>query len=486
MTYTDREILIQIARQDMLERGLLTDWPPEVLIEVNALAAAAALDGPPPARDLRDLPWCSIDNDDSRDLDQLSVAEPLDGGLTRLRVAIADVDSLVARGSQTDACAAHNTTSVYPAGRVFPMLPERLSTNLTSLNPGVDRRAMVVEMDIDADGSIGRSGVYRALVHNRAQLAYNAVGAWLEGDGPLPEAAAAVPGLDDNLRLQDAAAQRLRALRHTHGALRLQTIEGQVAFDGDRVSAIVARHPNRATELIEDLMIAANGVVARFLADHGSSSIRRVVRVPERWDRIVELARRVGYDLAEEPDPVALDAFLEARRAADPVGFPDLSLAVIKLLGSGEYVAVFPGEEAPGHFGLAVQDYTHSTAPNRRYSDLLTQRLIKAVLDDRQEPYRRAELVRLANQCTDQEDAANKVERRVAKSAAALLLQDRLGDRFDATVTGAGPKGTWVRVLDLPVEGKVVRGFKGLDVGDRVAVELLSVDVPHGWLDFRA
>ncbi|NLT73404.1 MAG: RNB domain-containing ribonuclease [Chloroflexi bacterium] len=483
MSRSDRAELETIARRVMDERGLWPDFGPEVLEEVAALSAVAE-PGSPTARDLRALLWCSIDNDDSRDLDQLSVGEVLTDGAVRIRVAIADVDSLVPRECATDLHAAHNTTSVYPPGRVFPMLPERLSTDLTSLNPDEDRLAMVVEMDVSGDGLITRAELYRALVHNRAKLAYPSMGAWLAGEGPAPAALAAVPGLAENVRLQDSVAQRLRAVRLEHGALQLETIEGQVVFDGDTVRSLEKARKNRATQLIEDFMIAANGATARFLAAHGSPSIRRVVRSPKRWDRIVELAASRGHNLIQRPDSRALDAFLVEQRAADPTTFPDLSLAVIKLLGSGEYVAVFDGESAPGHFGLAVQDYAHSTAPNRRYSDLITQRLIKAVLDGRASPYNPAQLTELARQCTDQEDVATKVERLVFKSAAALLLRTRIGERFEAIVTGAAEKGTWVRLLDLPVEGKLVRGQKGLDVGDRVEVALLQVNVQRGFIDF--
>lgn len=482
MSLSDRALLVDIARRVMLDRGLWPDYDPAVLAQVAAMSdAPTALDN---LADLRSLPWCSIDNDDSLDLDQLTVAESLRDGVVRIRAAIADVDVLVHQDSPVDQHAAHNTTSVYPPGRVFAMLPERLSTDLTSLNPGVDRLAMVVEFDVDSQGTIQHARNYRARVRNQAKLAYNAVGAWLAAEGPAPAAMLGVPGLADNIRLQDEVAQRLRAVRHTQGALSLQTIEGQVVFQGDRVAALAVRRPNRATQLIEDFMIAANGVTARFLAAHNSPSIRRVVRTPKRWDRIVELAAERDHPLTATPDPGALDAFLQAQREADPVTFPDLSLAVIKLLGSGEYVAVMPGESAPGHFGLAVRDYAHSTAPNRRFSDLMTQRLLKAVLAGEPPPYTPEKLRQLADQCTVQEDVATKVERFVFKSAAALLLQSRIGERFEAIVTGAAEKGTWVRLLDLPVEGKLVRGFKGVDVGDRIAVSLLSVNVQRGFIDF--
>ena len=465
----------------MQERGLAPDFPRAALAEVDHLAGAASADG---VRDMRDRPWCSIDNDDSRDLDQLSVAEPLAGDDVRIFIAVADVDALVATGTAVDGHAAHNTTSVYTAGGVFPMLPERLSTDLTSLNQDADRLAVVVEMVVRRDGIIAGSDVFRAAVHNRAQLAYEAVGAWLEGRGPMPERIAGVPGLDRQLRAQDRAAQALRGLRYERGALSLQTIEARAVFDGDVLSDLRVEEPNRARQLIEDFMIAANGVTAAFLKQRGVASFRRVLRSPERWARIAQLAREHGGTLPGEPDAPALEAFLANQRAIDPASFPDLSLSIVKLMGRGEYVVDGAGGAPSEHFGLSVRDYTHSTAPNRRFPDLVTQRLLKAVLDARTSPYGSAELTALARHCTMQEDAAQKVERQVRKSAAALLLERRLGEVFDGIVTGASPKGTWARVFHPPVEGRVVRGEEGLDVGDRVRVRLVSTDVERGYIDF--
>jgi exoribonuclease-2 len=435
-------------------------------------------------RDLTDLLWASIDNDGSRDLDQLTVAEALPGDKVKIRVAVADVDALVKNGSAIDEHAGHNTTSVYTAAKIFPMLPEKLSNDLTSLNLDEERLAVVVEMEIGADGSLQGSDIYRARVHNRAKLAYNSVAAWLEGNGAVPEGIAAVNGLTENLRVQDRTAQSLKQLRHVHGALSLETIEAKPIFDGDQIRDLEGEQKNRAKEIIEDFMIAANGVTARYLAARKSPSIRRVVRTPKRWDRIVELAQEHGFRLPDNPDSVALDAFLVKEKAADPLRFPDLSLAVIKLLGAGEYIAERPGDTAPGHFGLAVQDYAHSTAPNRRYTDLITQRLLKAAMAGRAAPYSYDELDVLAKHFTAEEDAANKVERQVGKSAAALLLESRIGEQFDAIVTGASDKGTWARLLTIPVEGKVVRGFEGVDVGDRIHVQLVAVDVERGYIDF--
>jgi len=466
----------------MLERGLLPDFSPAEVAELAEIRLPATDGG---VRDLRGLLWASIDNDDSRDLDQLTVAEASPGGVVRALVAVADVDALVAKGSAIDAHARANTTSVYTAAEIFPMLPERLSTDLTSLADGQDRLAVVVELSLAGDGSLASSDVFRAVVHNRAKLAYDAVAAWLEGKGAMPEPVAATPGLEANLRLQDEMAQKLRALRHEHGALDLQTIETRPVFEVDQLRDLAVEEKNRAKELIEDFMIAANGVTARFLEERRIPSIRRIVRTPKRWDRIVEVAAQLGERLPASPDPRALSGFLARRRAADPLRFPDLSLTIVKLLGSGEYVVEVPGAQAPGHFGLAVKDYTHATAPNRRFPDLITQRLLKAALAGIPSPYDEEELAELATHCTRQEDAANKVERQVEKSAAALLLVSRIGERFDAIVTGASSKGTWVRVFRPPVEGKLVAGFEGIDVAHRVRVELVSADVERGFIDFR-
>jgi VacB/RNase II family 3'-5' exoribonuclease len=477
-----RSILRRIAHRAMLERGLIPDFSPAVLAELAKIRSSATDSG---VRDLRGLLWISIDNDDSRDLDQLTVAEASPGVAVRALVAVADVDALVAKGSAIDAHAQANTTSVYTAAEIFPMLPERLSTDLTSLADGQDRLAVVIEMNLAGDGSLASSDVYWAMVRNRAKLAYDAVAAWLEGKGPAPGPVAATPGLADNLRLQDEVAQKLRALRHEHGALDLQTVEARPIFEAEEIRDLAVEEKNRAKELIEDFMIAANGVTARFLAARHTPALRRVVRTPRRWDRIVEVAAQLGERLPASPDPRALSTFLASRRVADPLRFPDLSLTIVKLLGAGEYVVEMPGAQAPGHFGLAVRDYTHATAPNRRFPDLITQRLLKAALAGTPPPYAAEELAELAAHCTHQEDAANKVERQVAKSAAALLLVSRIGERFDAIVTGASPKGTWVRVLRPPVEGKLVAGFAGIDVGHRVRVELVSADVNRGFIDFK-
>ena len=479
-----RSILQSLAHQAMLDRGLLPDFSAAALAELGRLQVPAATAGEP-VRDLRNLLWASIDNDDSRDLDQLTVAEAMPGDRIKILVAIADVDSLVKNGSAIDEHADHNTTSVYTAAEIFPMLPEKLSTDLTSLNFNEDRLAMVVDMAVGADGSIQESYIYPARVHNQAKLAYNAVAAWLEKNEAAPEALVAVSGLAENLRLQDRVAQSLKNFRQIHGSLSLETIEAKVVFDGDQLRALEIAEKNRAREIIEEFMVAANGVVARFLSAKKFPSIRRVVRTPKRWDRIVEIAGEHQVKLPDIPDSKALEEFLLKEKAEEPLSFPDLSLAVIKLLGSGEYLAELPEDNPPGHFGLAVKDYVHSTAPNRRYPDLLIQRLLKAALEGKPVPYSKDVLDSLAVHCTEAEDAAKKVERQVGKSAAALLLEPRIGEQFDAIVTGAAPKGTWVRLLTIPVEGKVVSGFKGLDVGDRTRVQLISVNVQQGFIDFK-
>jgi exoribonuclease-2 len=468
----------------MIARGLLPDFSPAVLAETAAIRDAPT-DPVASVRDLRSLPWVSIDNDDSRDLDQLSVAQSTSGGAVKILVAVADVDAAVERDSAIDGHARANTTSVYTAAEIFPMLPETLSTDLTSLGEDRERLAIVVEMTVAADGTVTQSDVYRATVLNQAKLAYNGVTAWLAGTAPAPARVAAVPGIDEQIRTQDRVAQVMKTLRHQHGALSLETPEAHAVFEGDVLADLRPDEKNRAKELIEDFMIAANGVTARYLERQGFPSLRRVLRSPERWERIVELAARTGERLPPQPDAHALEEFLTKRREADPVRFPDVSLSVVKLLGAGEYVPELPGEHADGHFGLAVKDYTHSTAPNRRFPDLVTQRLLKAAMARRPVPYANDELRTLARHCTEQEDNAAKVERQVRKSAAALLLASRIGERFDGVVTGASEKGTWVRIFQPTVEGKVVRGFEGLDVGDRVRVELVHTDVERGFIDFE-
>ncbi len=465
--------LRQIARQAMVELGFAVEFSAAALAELSALDPAPEL-AEAGVRDLRSRLWCSIDNDSTRDLDQLTVAERVAGGAVIVCVAVADVDASVRRGSALDAHAERNTTSVYTAVETFPMLPERLSTDLTSLREGVGRLAVVVELRLGPKGELEGADFYRAAVHNYAKLTYDGVSAWLNGEGPLPERAArAGEAMAAQLRLQDEVAGKMRVLRHENGALALEVSESR----GEGA---------RARALIEDFMIGANAATAGYLSRHGLPSLRRIVREPKRWDRIVELARGHGANLPAAPDAKALASFLEARRHADPIRFADLSLAIVKLLGKGENVVELPGATSLGHFGLAVRDYAHSTAPNRRFTDLITQRILKAALAGVATPYAPSELARLAAHCTAQEDAANKVERRLRKSAMAQSYRDRIGAVFPALVTGAAAKGTWVRLLaSPPVEGKLVRGERGVDVGDEVVVRLLRVDVARGFIDFE-
>jgi VacB/RNase II family 3'-5' exoribonuclease len=479
-----RAILQRIARRSMIERGLFPDFSPEALSELAGINAPATRTEEP-IRDLKNLPWCSIDNADSLDLDQLTVAEAMSKDSVKILVAISDVDAIVRKDSAIDDHARQNTTSVYTAAEIFPMLPEKLSTNYTSLNNGTDRLAIVIEMMIAEDGSLQTSEIYGATVHNHAKLAYNSVAAWLEGHGPMPGGIDAIEGLSENLLLQDRVAQGMKAFRYMHGALNLETIEARPVFDADELKDLEVEMKNRAKDIIEDFMIAANGVTARYLASKMFPSLRRVVHTPKRWDRIMELASELGFALPSEPDSKALERFLGKAKTADPLRFPDLSLSIIKLLGAGEYMVEFPGDSSEGHFGLAVKDYTHSTAPNRRYPDLVTQRLLKAAMAEHPVPYDKDKITALAKHCTEEEDAAKKVERQVGKSAAAMLLESKIGNRFDAIVTGAAPKGTWVRLLHMPIEGKLVHGFEGMDVGRRIRVQLIHTDVERGFIDFK-
>ncbi len=478
-----RTDLARIATEAMSERGLEPAFPAGVEQQLSSITGPGS-DAESRIRDLTSLPWCSIDNDDSLDLDQLTACEMLGDGAVKIFVAVADVDALVKKGSAIDEHARINTTSVYTSAKVFPMLPERLSTDLTSLNPGQNRLALVTEMIVAADASIEKASVYRATVRNKAKLAYDAVSAWIDGVGALPEAARAVPGMDVQLHTQDEVAQRLRAKRHAEGALELQTFQPRAVFEGERVVDIRLQVQNRARQLIEELMIATNEHAARFLASGGGASLRRVVRSPERWLRITEVARKFGESLPKEPDSRALAAFLARRLKADALRFPDLSLVIVKLMGSGEYVVERPGGTPIGHFGLAMRDYTHSTAPNRRFPDLITSRMLKGLLAGDQPPYSLAELEALAGHCTQQEDAAQKIERRVRKSEAAMLLESHLGQQFDAIVTGCSVSDTWVRTFTPPVEGKLVAGVFELEVGQRVHVKLVTANVERGFIDF--
>ncbi|MGB4408466.1 MAG: RNB domain-containing ribonuclease [Sphaerochaeta sp.] len=481
----DRTRLTTLAHSSMLEHGLVPDFPKEVLTELAKIKEPETFPENEGLVDMRSELWCSLDNDDSRDLDQLSAAEALGNGRVKILIAIADVDAFVKKDSALDQHAQQNTTSVYTAPVVFSMLPEKLSTDITSLNFACDRLAVVVELEIADDGSVVNSAFFRAVVRNKARLSYNSVAAWLDNKKPIPKEIASVKGMEVSLRLQDATAKKMRLIRHMHGALVFGTIEASPVFSGDRLVDIIPNTDNRAKEMIEDFMIAANSVTSRYLESKNYVSIRRVVSKPKRWDRIVSLVARHGTKLPAQPDSIALEKFLISSQKADPLRFPDVSLSIIKLLGSGDYVVQIPGSTSEGHFGLAVKSYTHSTAPNRRYPDLMTQRILKAAISGLPSPYSVGELKELAQQCNTAENSANKVERQMVKSAAAILLEQRIGEQFEAIVTGAADKGTWVRIMNPPLEGRLSRGYKGLDVGDSLQVELISTNVERGYIDFK-
>jgi exoribonuclease II len=478
--------LRKLARQSMLAHGFQPDFGPA------AQEQLAALQTHPPevlpdssVRDLRSLLWSSIDNDTSRDLDQIELAERLSNGNVKVLIGIADVDVFVPRDSPIDRHAAQQTTTVYTGVENFSMLPEQLSTGSSSLLQDDNKLSFVIELVVDAQGCVVSGNIYRALVNNHAQLTYRAVGAWLEGTAQAPDKIAASPALQEQLRLQDQVAQLLKKERHRQGALDIDTIEVQAVIVNQQVVDVARQNKSRATELIEEFMIAANGYVARMFESRKMSSIRRVVKSPERWDRIVQLAAQQGEHLASNPDAKALNDFLMKRKAADPDHFPDLSLAIIKLMGPGEYVLERPGDLEQGHFGLAVQDYTHSTAPNRRFADLVTQRLIKASLENRQSDYSDDELGAIARNCTEKENAARKVEREMSKRISAMVMSGRVGETFDAMVTGVNEHGTFVRVLQPHIEGLLERGQQGLDVGDRIRATLLRTDIERGYIDFE-
>ncbi len=476
--------LTAAARQEMIDNGFDPDFPrgtQEQLGSIKAMPAPAPSNG---VKDLRNLLWSSIDNDTSRDLDQIEVAERVQGGI-RVMVAVADVDSAVAKGTPIDHHASDQTTTVYTGVRNFPMLPDDLSTDLTSLNESEDRRAMVVDYVVTPDGEIQNMSIYRAIVRNHAQLAYNATGDWLEGKGEAPPKVAASADLQAQLKLQNEAAITLCQARHRHGALDFDRVETEVVPGPNHtVQELRERKRNLATRLIEDFMIGANECMARTLDQAGIASLRRVVRTPERWQRIVELAGRYKQKLPGDPDSAALNVFLIHMRDTDPVHYDDIALAVIKLMGPGEYIMVHPGHNDPGHFALAVQDYTHSTAPNRRFADLVTQRLIKSVVDKQPSPYSDGDLNAIAVNCTEKEDASRKVERRMEKRIAAVALMNKVGQTFHGVITGVTPKGTFVRIFQPPAEGLLAHGEQGVDVGDQVNVKLISTDPRHGFLDF--
>jgi exoribonuclease II len=472
-----------IAHRVMQENGLEPDFPSD------AQQQLAGIKGPASAsdksiRDMRQLLWCSIDNDTSKDLDQLTVAEQLPNSAIKIFVAIADVDAVVSPGTPINRHAQLNTTSIYTDAQIFPMLPERLSTDLTSLNENQDRLAVVIELSVLSDGTVEDFDVYQALVKNHAKLAYRSVAAWLDGKATIPQAISRVKGMDEQLRMQDRIAQVMKTVRYQHGALELESLEPEPVLRDGQIVDLRLEPKNRAQELIEDFMIAANSASATFLENRSLPSFRRIVRAPERWERIRKVAEATGDQLPPNPDSKALGLFLSRRRQADPLRFPDLSLTIVKLMGPGEYVVQLPGQTSEGHFGLAVPNYSHSTAPNRRFADLITQRLLKAALKKEKSPYSSVDLDSLATHCTEQEDKAKKVERQVRKSAAAQFLGSHIGESYDALITGISEKGTWVRLLKPPVEGKLMNGFQDVHVGDQIKVKLTHVNIQLGFIDF--
>ncbi|HSB27252.1 MAG TPA: RNB domain-containing ribonuclease [Pyrinomonadaceae bacterium] len=477
--------LAQIARETMVEEGFDPDIPATVDQEVGKLNEGGVIANAK-ARDLRQLLWSSIDNASSRDLDQIEFVEKV-GDSFRVLIGIADVDSFAPKGSATDSYAFENTTSVYTGVKTFPMLPEELSTDKSSLVQAQDRLAVVIEMMVNTDGTVTTGDVFPALVNNHAKLSYEAIGSWFDANAPLPDEVTRIVNLEQQLRLQFEAAKYLGAARQKHGALRLQTIQATPVIDEhDQIVEFSSDQQNSAKELIENFMVAANGAMAEFLDSKGVISLRRVVQTPENWPRIQEIAAELNETLPDQPDALALSKFLEKRRIADPERFPDLSLAIVKLLGPGDYVVRIPGQESDGHFGLAVHRYTHSTAPNRRYADLITQRLLKASISKNGQQYTATELEKIATHCNDRESAARKVERKMRKVAAAVFMSKRIGDQFKAIVTGVTPKGTFARILKPPVDGMIVRREHGLKVGQQIQVKLLSTDPEKGFIDFAA
>lgn len=485
-TTSVKETLTELAKKVLRERGLQPDFSENTLKELDSIQHPAQPPVNEEITDLRNLLWCSIDNDDSLDLDQLTYGELTPEGNFLIWIAVADVDALVTKDSPIDLNAQINTTSIYTPAKMFPMLPLKLSTNLTSLNENEDRLAMVVKITFNPNGDILNSSIFRAYVKNHAKLTYNATGQWLEATHTIPEKIKLTNGLEKTLRLQHQVAQILRKKRSALGSLTLESPQGIAKVnDHDEIILEVSGH-NYAHQLIEEFMIAANYVMATKLRALKIPSLRRVVPKPLKWDRIVEVANTYGESLPSKPDSKALDEFLVKRKQIDPVGFPDLSLTIIKLLGRGEYVVENAGETPIGHFGLALSNYTHSTAPNRRYPDIITQRQYKAYLQGHKPPYSLETLYKLASHCTDREDASSKAERHLNKSAAAILLQPLIGTKFKGIITGVTPTATWIRIFKPPVEGKLIKGYLNLDIGDRITATLASVDIPNGFIDFEA
>jgi len=484
MQKNPRVDLKSIAYDAMVKYGFEPYFSKPTLTEVQLITEKRIEPWPPETQDLRSLLWSSIDNIDSMDLDQIEYCEPGKNGEIHVKIAIADVDYFVHKDSHTDRHASHNGTSVYTGVETFPMLPDPLSKGISSLLPGPDHLAMVIEYAVMPDGTFMPGNIYRAVVSNKAKLIYEEIGDWLEGKTGVPESVRSVPGLIEQIQLQNSAAQRLKQHRREQGALDLGTLEANAVVSQGEVLDLVVQDQNMARCLIEEFMVAANGTTVAFLNKSAMPMIQRIVRTPKNWEGIRMTAAQYREKLPKAPDTRALAKFLIKRRKADPERFPDLSLTIVKLMGPGEYVPLIPGEPPIGHFALAVTDYTHGTAPNRRYVDLIIQRIVKSVLDNQKNPYTNVELRELTAWLTGREKGSKKVERFMQKAAAAVLLQGKIGQLFEGLVTGASEKGTYVRIISPPVEGRVVQGSRGLYVGQKVRVRLLRTDPYQGHIDF--
>ncbi|HIJ06065.1 MAG: Exoribonuclease II [Methanomicrobiales archaeon 53_19] len=477
--------LRKLADEAMERYGFSPKFPKNVLSEVERLNDEIIPEERRSARDLRSILWISIDNHDTMDIDQIQFCERGPDDEILVKIAIADVDHLVGKGSATDRHAAKHGTSIYTGVVTYPMLPVRLSEDITSLHPKKDKLAVVIEYAVLSDGSIRHGEIYPAIVRNKAKLVYEVVGEWLENQGVFPYEDLDIPALPEQLLLQHEAAQKMKAERAKQGFLDLETIEASPVMVEGSVTGLVIQQESPAHSLIEEFMISANRTLVARLNERSYPMIQRIVRTPRNWQGIVEEAASYHYRLPADPDVQALASFLIAMKKKDPESFPDLSLTIVKLMGPGEYVAIAPDEDSVGHFALAVTDYTHGTAPNRRYVDIIIQRLIKASLKTQPAPYDIDELTMLAQHLSASEKAAKKVERFMRKAAGAVLLRDRVGETFRGLVTGASEKGTYARIIDPPVEGRVVKNEDGLKVGQRVQVRLLNTDPEKGFIDFE-
>jgi VacB/RNase II family 3'-5' exoribonuclease len=477
--------LRDMAYKVMITHGFKPDLSAEAQLELHAIENNGKLEVSDKVRDLRHVLWSSIDNSDSKDLDQIEYAERMNDGSEdiRLLVGIADVDCFVPKDSAIDQHARDNCSSVYTGVIVFPMLPELLSNDRTSLLQDVDRQAVIVDMVIGTGGETKTYDIYLALVRNQAKLVYDVVADWLDNGTHMP-ILDEVPGLAEQLHLQNELCRRIQGRNQQKGAISVQTLEARpVAVDG-QVVALELTHQSVARDMIQSMMVSANSSLAKTVKAKNAPMIQRVVKKPVRWNRLIQLAATFGFELPAEPDAPSLAKFINERKAADPEHFVDLSLAVVKLLGPGQYVVQEPGQVSEGHFGLAVHDYTHATAPNRRFADLVTQRVTKALALGNPLPYTVEELKEIASRCEEREEAERKVERTMRKAAAATLLSSHIGEEYDAIVTGIASKGTFARLLEPPAEGRVVANEQGLDVGDKIRVRLTATEPALGFIDF--